>query len=109
MGGAGVLILFGFVCQVFYRVVRVRFLAAVVYVQIGAGLLFSSHAVYISHQNELFGLMLVFAIARLNQVTTMPPAPIRWRDPAKDAVSHTRRKRVRATETNRPTLELVCA
>lgn len=108
-GGVGVLMLFGFVCQVIYRVAHVRFLAAVVYAQIGAGLLFSSHAVYISHQNQLFGLILIFAIARLSRVTAMPPAPIRLSDPAKDAVFHTRRKRVEASETARPTLELVCA
>ncbi|MGB1387724.1 MAG: hypothetical protein ACPG61_02440 [Paracoccaceae bacterium] len=109
VGGVSVLMLFGFVCQVVYRVAHVRFLAAVVYAHIGAGLLFSSHAVYISHQNQLFGLILVFAIVRLSRVKAMPPMPIRLPDHAKDAVFHTRRKRVRATETERTTLELVRA
>lgn len=109
VGGAGVLMLFGFVCQVVYLAARVRFMAAVVYAQIGAGLLFSSHAVYISHQNQLFGLMLVFVIARLSRVTAIPPAPIRLPDPAKDVVFRTRRKTAASPATARPDLQPVCA
>lgn len=64
VGGAVFLLLVGFLCRILFYKAATRTVWAVIYAQIGAGLLFSSHAMYLTHQNMLFGLIVVACIAR---------------------------------------------
>ncbi len=66
-GGAIVILMVGFVLRrIFVRGTR-HFGWAVVYAQIGAALMFSSHSVYFTHQNFYFSAALIALIVTLSQ------------------------------------------
>lgn len=65
LGGAVYLFLAGFIFRLIYHLGRQRLIWAVIYAQIGAALLFSSHGAYITHQNLLFSLIVIAALARM--------------------------------------------
>ena len=58
----------GFLFRRVYARAQRSFGWAVVYGQIGAALLFSSHSVYFTHQNFLFSLLLIGAVVQLSLV-----------------------------------------
>ncbi|MEL7258230.1 MAG: hypothetical protein AAFN80_10375, partial [Pseudomonadota bacterium] len=45
---------------------------AAIYAQVGAALLFSSHSVYITHQNFLFSIAVIAVICRIARRTNQP-------------------------------------
>ena len=62
--GAALLLAFGFIFHLIYHMARQSLGWAAIYAQIGAALLFSSHSVYVTHQNFLFSVGLIALIAR---------------------------------------------
>lgn len=67
VAGAAVLGVIGFLCGRMFVLAHRRLVWAVVYAQVGAGLLFSSHGNYLTHQNLLFGLVVCALIAALSK------------------------------------------
>lgn len=72
-GGAIFLLLTGFLLRVLFHRAQSTLLGAATYAQLGAALLFSSHAPYLLHQNLLASLLVLTLICRLS------PAPRRAR------------------------------
>lgn len=65
--GAVFICVFGFVFRIVYHLARQSLGWAAIYAQIGAALLFSSHSVYVTHQNFLFSILLLALIARASR------------------------------------------
>ena len=70
LGAALLIALFGFLFRLAYYQARRSLAWAAIYAQIGAALLFSSHSVYVTHQNFLFSLILIGAITTLTRRRT---------------------------------------
>ncbi len=77
--GAALFLLFaGFIFRLLFHKSRQSLIWAVIYAQTGAALLFSSHGLYVTHQNFLFSLALIgllMRFARPSPVATSPHSP----------------------------------
>jgi len=77
-GAALFLFLAGFIFRLLFHKGRQSLIWAAIYAQTGAALLFSSHGLYVTHQNFLFSLALMallMCFARPRRVTKPPAAP----------------------------------
>ncbi len=86
LGAAVYLFLAGIIFRLIYHLGRQRLIWTVIYAQIGAALLFSSHGAYVTHQNLLFSLIVISALARMAgsaHQTEKPtlPAPLQAKPP----------------------------
>jgi len=84
LGAALIIALFGFIFRIAFFQARRSIGWAVIYAQIGAALLFSSHSVYVTHQNFLFSILLIGAITSLTRIrrthrVVLPDAPVLFR------------------------------
>ncbi len=95
IGGGLFLTMFGFTSQALFQFARAYFVPAVIYAQVAASLLFSSHALYITHQNQIFGLLVVALVARMSR-------PVRLIVPVIPPVSDPRRPPARFKSRRRP-------
>ena len=80
--GAFILAFVGFVIRGLFIKARHSLGFALAYAQIGATLLFSSHSVYLTHQNLLFSLILISALLKLVTQHHAPrphPSPLLFR------------------------------
>ncbi|WP_425045976.1 O-antigen polymerase [Primorskyibacter sp. S87] len=68
LGGALFLFGAGYVFRRLFQNARTSFLGAALYAQVGAALLFSSHGLYITHQNCLFSLVVIAVLCRKSSV-----------------------------------------
>ncbi len=67
-GAALIIALLAFLFRIAFFQARRSIGWAVIYAQIGASLLFSSHSVYVTHQNFLFSILLTGAITSLTRI-----------------------------------------
>ena len=65
MGAAAYLFAAGFGFRLLYHLGCQRLMWSVLYAQIGAALLFSSHGAYVTHQNLLFSLCVIAVLSRM--------------------------------------------
>jgi oligosaccharide repeat unit polymerase len=79
-GGAIFILLTGFVLRRIYARAASHFGWALIYAQIAAALMFSSHSVYFTHQNFYFSAALLGLLVALSSVKRLPE-PCRTRDP----------------------------
>ncbi|TNF19046.1 MAG: hypothetical protein EP318_16410 [Rhodobacteraceae bacterium] len=75
-GAALFLLLAGFTLRILFHRARATLLAAAIYAQCGAALLFSSHAPYLLHQNLLASLLVIALICHLSRRKAAPTAQI---------------------------------
>ena len=66
VGGAILIALMAALFRVSFHAAQRSVLGAAIYAQVGAALLFSSHSVYVTHQNFLVSILLIAAILRLS-------------------------------------------
>ncbi len=64
-GGAIFLVCAGFAFRLAFHRASASLAGAAIYAQIGSALLFSSHGIYVTHQNCLFSFLVILAICRL--------------------------------------------
>ncbi len=76
LGGALLLACLGFVFRRIFHRARSSVGWAAIYGQIGAALMFSSHSVYVTHQNFLVSLLLIAALCRLARRGPRQPEPL---------------------------------
>ena len=72
-GATVFLILAGFTFRLIFHKGQQSLIWAAIYAQTGAALLFSSHGLYVTHQNFLFSLMLMAGLARFVRIKALPP------------------------------------
>ncbi|KUJ73195.1 hypothetical protein AVO45_15760 [Ruegeria marisrubri] len=84
-GGATTLVAAGFVLRLAYHRAHGNLLWAALYAQIGAALLFSSHGLYVTHQNSLFSMLVIAALCRLSRMRRTAVAL-----PAQELLAHAR-------------------
>jgi hypothetical protein len=75
VGGALFVALCGFVIRRLYQGAQRSVVAAAVYAQFGAALMFSTHALYFTHQNFLFGLLLIWGMSACAERRGALPSP----------------------------------
>lgn len=75
-GGALFLLLTGFLLRVLFHRAQATLLAAATYAQMGAALLFSSHAPYLLHQNLLASLLVIALVCRLSRAKPQAKAQV---------------------------------
>jgi oligosaccharide repeat unit polymerase len=66
VGGALFLVCAGFVFRLSFHRAHGSVLASVIFAQVGAALLFSSHGIYVTHQNCLFSFLVILVICRMS-------------------------------------------
>lgn len=79
-GAALFLFLAGFIFRLMFHKGRQSLIWAAIYAQTGAALLFSSHGLYVTHQNFLFSLALIALLTRFSRASSVSASS---RSPAK--------------------------
>lgn len=75
-GGAALLLALGFALRLLFHRAQSSLLLTVIYAQFGAALMFSSHGVYLTHQNLLASLLVVALVLRRARPVARPSARI---------------------------------
>lgn len=83
IGGVLFLLIAGFGFRVSFRSAHHSLLGAAIYAQIGSALLFSSHGLYVTHQNCLFSLLVILGICRVTRTRPVPACQIPKTDRAR--------------------------
>lgn len=83
-GAALFLVLAGFTFRLLFHMGRQSLVWAAIYGQTGAALLFSSHGLYVTHQNFLFSLAVIALLIRFARLRTATPA-VAWQPTAQIA------------------------
>jgi hypothetical protein len=75
IGASAFLFLAGFIFRLVFHKGRQSLIWAAIYAQTGAALLFSSHGLYVTHQNFLFSLVLIAVLTRFARLQVAPVNP----------------------------------